>query len=263
MERDASEGPGLTHPPRARFGLVPEAGRASNEPPFVLVHGANHGGWCWARLAPLLRASGHDVFTPTLTGFGERAHLLGPNVGPESAVDDIVAVLENEELTDTVLVGHSFGALVIVGVADRVPDRISRLVMVDGVVVEPGRAGFEGLPPEAGIARRAAAQRHDGGLSYPPPPAAGFGLTDPDDLAWVERRLTPHPLRTYAEPFELRGPLGNGLPVTYISCTDPPFAPVAVGHPIVRREGWNWVELATGHDAMISAPDLLAAELLK
>jgi len=252
----------MTQSPRRSTRRPPKAGQTKNESPFVLVHGANHGGWCWARLAPLLRAAGHDVFTPTLTGFGERAHLLGPEVGPRSAVDDIVAVLENEELADTVLVGHSFGSLVILGVADRVPDRIARLVMIDGVVVEPGQCGFDGLPPEAGTARRAAAQRHDGGLSYPPPPAAGFGLTDLDDLAWVERRLTPHPLRTYAEPFELHGLLGSGLTVTYISCTDPPFTPVAVGHPIVRREGWSWIELATGHDAMVSAPDLLAAELL-
>jgi len=116
----------------------------------VLVHGANHGGWCWARVARLLRAAGHDVFTPTLTGFGERAHLLGPEIGPQSLVDDVVGVLENEELTDTVLVGHSFGSLVTLGVADRVPDRIARLVMIDGVVVEPGHSGSTGYLPRPG-----------------------------------------------------------------------------------------------------------------
>src|SRR5881397_95402 len=102
--------------------------------PFVLVHGACHGGWCWTRVARLLRAAGHDVFTPTLTGFGERAHLLTPDVGPDTLVQDVVAVIECEELSDVVLVGHSFGALVALGAAARVPERLARLVLLDGVV---------------------------------------------------------------------------------------------------------------------------------
>lgn len=227
---------------------------------FVLVHGACHGGWCWSRVAPLLRAAGHDVFTPTLTGFGERAHLLGPDVGPATVVQDVVAVLEWEELTDVVLVGHSFGSLVALGVAQRVPERLARLVLLDGVLVEPGEPGFAGLPPEAGRERTAQAA---GGLTYPPPPAANFGVSEPDDLAWLERRLTPHPLRTYTEPFGLTAPLGNGVPVTYICCTDPAYPAVHSAHAIVRREGWEWRELATGHDAMISDPDATVAELLR
>ncbi len=226
---------------------------------FVLVHGACHGGWCWSRVAPLLRAAGHDVFTPTLTGFGERAHLLTADVGPATVVQDVVAVLECEELTDVVLVGHSFGALVALGVADRVPERLARIVILDGVLVEPGEPGFAGLPPEAGPERIA---RAAGGLTYPPPPATNFGVSEPDDVAWLERRLTPHPLRTYTESFGLRAPLGNGVPVTYLCCTDPPYPAVHSAHAIVRREGWELRELATGHDAMISAPDLTAQALL-
>lgn len=227
---------------------------------YVLVHGACHGGWCWSRVAPLLRAAGHAVFTPTLTGFGERAHLLGPDTGPATVVQDVVAVLECEELSEVVLVGHSFGALVALGVADRVPQRLARLVLLDGVVVEPGEPGFAGLPPEAARERIALAA---GGLTYPPPPAANFGVSDPDDLAWVTRRLTPQPLRTYTEPFGLRAPLGNGVPVTYVCCTDPPYPAVHSAHAIAAREGWAWRELATGHDAMITAPALTAQELLR
>jgi pimeloyl-ACP methyl ester carboxylesterase len=232
---------------------------ASASGPYVLVHGAHHGGWCWRRVAPLLRAAGHDVFTPTLTGFGERAHLLTADVGPATLVQDVVAVLECEELTDVVLVGHSFGALVALAVAARVPERLARLVLLDGVVVEPGEAGFSGIPPAIVADRIAAAD----GLAYPAPPAPVFGPADPGDVAWVGRRLTPQPLRTYTEPFELGEPLGNGVPVRYVCCTRPPYPNVHSAHAIARREGWAWSELASGHDAMVMDPELTAAELLR
>lgn len=228
---------------------------------FVLVHGAWHGGWCWSRVARLLRAAGHDVFTPTLTGFGERAHLLDADVGPETLVQDVVAVLECEELSDAVLVGHSFGALVALAVAGAVPERVRRVVLLDGLVVEPGQPGFAALPPESAAARIAAAEA-SGGLAIPPPAGAAFGLVDPDDIAWVGRRLTPHPLRTYVEPFPLRAPLGGGRPVTYVCCTDPAYPAVHAAHAIARREGWGFRELAAGHDAMISAP-AATADLLQ
>jgi pimeloyl-ACP methyl ester carboxylesterase len=231
--------------------------------PFVLVHGAWHGGWCWSRTARLLRAAGHDVFTPTLTGFGERAHLLTPDVGPETLVQDVVGVIEWEELSGVVLVGHSFGALVALAVAERVPDLLRRIVLLDGLVVEPGAPAFDALPPAAVEARTAAAEASSGGLAYPPPGAAAFGLTDPDDIAWVDRRLTPQPLRTYAEPFPLHPALGAGVPVTYVCCTDPAYPAVHTAHPIVRREGWEWRELPAGHDAMVNAPAVAAAELLR
>jgi pimeloyl-ACP methyl ester carboxylesterase len=228
--------------------------------PFVLVHGAWHGGWCWRRVARLLREAGHDVFTPTLTGFGERAHLLGAGIGPETLVQDVVGVLQHEELTDVVLVGHSFGALVALAVAERDPDRVRRIVLLDGLVVEPGEPAFAGLPPGSAAARTAAAEA-SGGLAVPPPGGGAFGLAEPEDIAWVDRRLTPHPLRTYAEPFPLRAPLGAGRPVTYVCCTDPAYPAVHSAHAIARREGWDFRELATGHDAMIDAP-VATAELL-
>jgi pimeloyl-ACP methyl ester carboxylesterase len=225
---------------------------------FVLVHG----GWCWSRVAALLRADGHRVFTPTLTGLGERAHLLTPEVGPATMIRDVEAVLEHEELDDVVLVGHSFGALVALGVADRARERLRRLVLLDGLVVDAGRAGLDVLAPEVGAARVEQARRHGDGLAIPAPSSGSvFGLADPDDLAWVERRLTPHPLRSYTEPLALRHPLGNGLEVTYLRCTDPPYPAIAAGLDVVRRVGWPCRDLATGHDGMISAPGLVAAEL--
>jgi pimeloyl-ACP methyl ester carboxylesterase len=231
--------------------------------PFVLVHGACHGGWCWSRTARLLRAAGHEVFTPTLTGFGERSHLLTRDVGPGTLVQDVENVIEWEELSGAVLVGHSFGALVALAVAGRMPGRLRRLVLLDGVVVEPGAPGFDAFPPDTVSARTAAAEAFDGGLSYPPPGAAAFGLDDPGDIAWVQRRLTPQPMRAYTEPFPLSAPLGAGLPVTYVCCTRPAYPVIHSAHAIVRREGWEWRELATGHDAMISDPEATAAELLR
>jgi pimeloyl-ACP methyl ester carboxylesterase len=197
-------------------------------------------------VARLLRDAGHDVFTPTLTGFGERAHLLGPGVGPDTLVQDVAAVLDTEELRDVVLVGHSFGALVALAVAERAPDRVRRVVLLDGLVVDAGEQAFAGLPPGSAASRTAAA----------------FGLVEPDDIAWVERRLTPHPLRTYGEPFPLSAPLGGGRPITYVACTDPAYPAVHSAHAIVRREGWEFRELAAGHDAMISAPEATAAVLV-
>jgi pimeloyl-ACP methyl ester carboxylesterase len=229
--------------------------------PFVLVHGAWHGGWCWRRVARVLRDAGHEVFTPTLTGFGERAHLLSADIGPDTLVQDVVAVLDNEELTDVVLVGHSFGALVSLAVAERVPDRVRRVVLLDGLVVEAGEPAFAGLPPESAAARTDAAEA-SGGVAFPPPGGAAFGLTRPEDIAWVDRRLTPHPLRTYAEPFPLRAPLGDSRPVTYVACTDPAYPAIHSAHAIARREGWELRELAAGHDAMISAPEATAALLM-
>jgi pimeloyl-ACP methyl ester carboxylesterase len=230
--------------------------------PFVLVHGAWHGGWCWRRVARLLRDAGHEVFTPTLTGFGERAHLLSRDVGPHTLVQDVAAVLDNEELSDVVLVGHSFGALVALAVAERVPDQVRRVVLLDGLVVEAGEPAFAGLPPGSAAARTEAAEA-SGGVAFPPPGGAAFGLTEPADIDWVDRRLTPHPLRTYAEPFPLSVPLGGGRPVTYVACIDPAYPAVHSAHAIARREGWEFRELVAGHDAMISAPKATADELIR
>ncbi|WP_205347142.1 alpha/beta fold hydrolase [Pseudonocardia broussonetiae] len=228
---------------------------------FVLVHGAYHGGWCWRRVADLLRRQGHTVFTPTLTGLGERAHLLGPEVGLTTMIDDVVAVVEAEELTDVVLVGHSFGALPVLGATGPLAPRLRRPVILDGIVVEPGSHGFAGLSADLVEARREAARRHPSGLAIPPPPAEFFGVIDPADRAWVERRLTAHPLRTYTDPMP-DGPWTAGLLVTYLRCTDPVFPGVAGVTDVVLGHGGRVLDLAAPHDAMITHPDLLVAELV-
>ncbi|BAQ46666.1 alpha/beta hydrolase [Methylobacterium aquaticum] len=231
---------------------------------FVLVHGAWHGGWCWVRVADRLRAQGHRVLSPTCTGLGERAHLMSRAITLDTFVQDIAGTIAAEELTDVVLVGHSFGGLAISGVAEAMPERLRHLVYLDALIVEPGRSPFDGLAREVVAARRRAAAESSGGVSLPPPPAVAFGVLDSADAAWLERRLTPHPLGTYESPLPIRGPVGNGLPRTYVDCTTPSYATLDRVKDWVRAQpGWNWRNLATGHDAMVSAPGPLADLLVE
>ena len=235
---------------------------------FVLLHGAFHGGWCWRDVARPLRAAGHTVFTPTQTGLGERRHLLSHAVDLEVFAQDLTNILEAEELVDAILVGHSFGGIVLTMAADRMPERIRHLVYLDGAVLGRGESVFGALPAELVLARREAAGAYSGGLSLPPPPPAFFGIPDGSLAEWVARRMTPHPIATYEERLALHNPvIGNGLPCTYIACTDPLYAPTEAMRQRVKgfiADGlsWSWREIATGHDAMVTAPEALAELLL-
>ncbi len=230
---------------------------------FVLLHGAFHGGWCWARVSPLLRARGHAVFTPTQTGLGDRAHLLRAGITLEDFVEDLVAVLETEELEEAVLVGHSFGGNAITGAAERVPERIRSLIYLDGVVPRSGVSLLDLAPPDLAAARRRLAA-DSGGVSIPPPDPGIFGVPPGPDADWVRRRLTPHPAGTMESSLTLSKPPGNGVPATYIVCTSPIYAPLAQHHDYARsRPGWGWRELATGHDAMVTAPAAVAELLME
>lgn len=230
---------------------------------YVLVHGAWHGGWCWTRVAERLRARGHRVSTPTLTGLGERAHLMSPDIDLALMTADLVNHLHFEDLRSVVLVGHSFAGNAITGAADQAPGRLARLVYLDAIVPESGQAPFDALPREVVARRLRQAEKSSGGLSIPPPPAATFGVTDPDDAAWLESRLTPHPLRSFTTSQSFRGPPGNGLPAAYVLCNDPVYGPLEGSRARARELGWPITELAAAHDAMITAPgplaDLLAA----
>lgn len=229
---------------------------------FVLVHGAWHGGWCWREVASILRGNGHQVFTPTMTGLGERAHLLTAEVGLSTFIDDIAAVIRSEELDNVVLVGHSFGGHVINGVADRMPQLLRQLIYLDGLVVQHGQSALSIMPPAVQAERIRTLDAE--GLRMVIPSPDQFGLSDPEQVAWVMRHLTPHPLKGYTEPLHLQHPLGNGLPKTYIAVTDPWYAPLADLRQWVRRQpDWDWRELAACHNAMVSAPLALASLLME
>lgn len=225
---------------------------------FVLVHGAWHGGWCWNRVAAILRGRGHAVLTPTQTGLGERSHLMSAAIDLDMFAADIANVLRWEDLHDVVLVGHSFGGNAVSGVADRMPDRIRRLVYLDALVIGNGDTPFGRLPAEVVAARIEAARVSSGGVSLPAPPAASFGVSDPAQATWLDAHLTPHPLGTYTSPLRLSGPVGNGLRATYVVCTEPLYAPLESSRAAVRAAGWPVIEIATGHDAMVTAPDRLS-----
>lgn len=225
---------------------------------FVLLHGAWHGGWCWARVAAILRARGHQVTTPTQTGLGERSHLLSPEITLTTFCEDLRLHLDYEDLTDVVLVGHSFAGSPISYAAERAPGRIRRLVYLDSLLVEGGAAPFDGVDPTAVAARRKLARETSGGLTIPTPSAAEMGIADKADAAWIEGRMTPHPIRTYETKLETAGPPGAGKPARYIVCTDPVYSPLAASRARARALGWPMPEIAAGHDAMVSAPQALA-----
>lgn len=226
---------------------------------FVLVHGAWHGAWCWKRVLPALWAAGHRAYAVTLSGVGERAHQLSRTITLDTHVADVVAVLEAEELLDAVLVGHSYAGLVITGVAQRLGTRLRHLVYVDAVVPLPGESWASTQPESVRAARRQAIAAQG---VLPPPDPAVFGLTGAD-RAWVARRQTPHPGGMYDTPISYDEERLAALPRTFVDCTAPALETIAVSRQRVRQApGWNVVEIATGHDAMISAPQALVDALL-
>lgn len=226
---------------------------------YVLVHGAWHGAWCWRRVLPGLRAAGHEVHAVTLTGVGERRHLLSRGIDLDTHIQDVCGLIEAEELADVVLVGHSYGGMVITGAAARLGERIARLVYVDAVVPEPGESWSSTHAPEVQAQRRADIART--GAIAPADPSA-FGLTGTDH-AWVARRQTPQPGGVYDSPLVFDPAQVFARPRAFIDCVQPALPTIAASRRRVREApGWRIVEIATGHDPMISAPDDLVKALL-
>jgi pimeloyl-ACP methyl ester carboxylesterase len=232
---------------------------------YVLVHGGSHGGWCWRRVIPRLRAAGHEVHAPTLTGVGERRHLVRPDTNLDTHVLDVVNLLKFEGLSDVILVGHSYGGMVITGVADQVPDLIAHLVYLDAAAPADGESLVDIAPDIMADAYRD--WRVVDGVElvrWPTPQAPAFyGVTEPADVAWVASKLTPMPWKAYAQPLRLQGEeRTRRIPYTMINCT-----------PTLRRRSAEQVrrittgervwEIDTGHDAMISAPEALSEMLLR
>src|SRR5512143_665754 len=165
---------------------------------FVLVHGSNDGSWIWRGVRRCLHASGHDVFTPTLSGLGDRSHLIGCGIDLGTHIADVANLLFYEDLSEVVLVGNSYAGMVITGVAAKVPEQLKLLVYLDAYIPDDGQSEADLLPPEMRSVRQAEAAVN-GGVIQPPPPAI-FGVTDPSLAEWIKARETPHPWATYAEP---------------------------------------------------------------
>jgi pimeloyl-ACP methyl ester carboxylesterase len=226
---------------------------------FVLVHGAWHGGWCYARVAEILRARGHRVFTPTMTGLGERVHAATAHITLTTHVTDIANVLCYEDLRDVVLCGHSYGGLVISGVVEAVPERIAALVYLDAFVPENGQS-LHDLVPQAQRARQLEAAAANGGF-VPPIPAANFGVNE-RDRAHVDALCVPQPLETLRERLMLTGARERVAHKTYLRAGTYRSTPFdAARERLTGAPGWVVDAIPSGHDVMIDAPQELAAAL--
>jgi thioesterase domain-containing protein len=235
-------------------------------PQFVLVHGAWHGAWCWARVLPLLRSAGHEAHAVTLTGLAERAHLLRPEIRLKTHLDDVLNFIKFEELDDVVLVGHSYAGMVITGVADLLllqgARALRRLIYLDAVVPHPGESWSSHQPPETVAERvQAAVVRNDTRVMLPPD-AKVFGLEGADH-EWVMRRMTPQPFAVYQDPLAFDPARLATLPRTFIACTSPALPTLSRIRARVQSEkDWSLLEMEAGHDAMVTEPRELARILL-
>jgi pimeloyl-ACP methyl ester carboxylesterase len=228
---------------------------------FVLVHGAWHGGWCWGRVSPLLRAAGHAVYAPTLTGLGERAHLLAPSVDLQTHVQDIVGVLEYEDLKSVILVGHSYGGMVISGVADRASQHVSQLVYIDAFLPAPGQSVLDLVAPQRSAQFRELAQLEGDGWLVPAPQPELYGVVEPADLDWIRPRFGPQPLLSLDQPLDLSDSAPSHIARAYVACTEyPVFRPFADRARV--DPAFRYREIASGHDAMVTHPHELSQILL-
>jgi pimeloyl-ACP methyl ester carboxylesterase len=228
---------------------------------FVLVHGAWHGSWCWKRVRSALQALGHEVFTPTLTGVGERAHLLSRQVDLDTHITDVVNLIRWEELSDVVLCGHSYGGCVISGVADRIPDRIGALVYLDAFLLEEGQSVHDILPPPMREAQIEGAGQTGDGWKVPPIPAEAFHV-NARDLDWVNRQCTPQPLATFQQRIHLTGEITRIKSVTFIVAAGWAPSPFQAFYDQAKAKGWRTVSMACGHDVMLDLPEELTRELV-
>ncbi len=216
---------------------------------FVLVHGSGAGGWCWDALAPLLRARGHEVHAPSLSG------LEDPATGLERHVEDVVAVLEEHDLRGVQLVGHSYGGMPITGAAERVPERLARLVYLDASVPRDGECMLDTRPD----LRDSLAAQASGGL-IPPLDPWFAGVETEEQARLLRERLTTTPLRCYEDRLSLKSAAAARIPRSFIWCTRSGYGPTAAR---ARAEGWDVHQLDAPHMAMLTAPEEVASLLLE
>ena len=229
---------------------------------FVLVHGAWHGGWCYARVAEILRAAGHRVYTPTLTGLGERAHLFSGNITLDTHVQDVVSVFEYEDLREVHLCGHSYGGFVISGAVERVPERIASLTFLDAFVPADGESLID-ISLRPGPSRQLVGAMANGGLGVPPIPAANFNV-NAADRDEVDRKCGPQPIGTLLQRIRLTGARERCAAKTYVRAA----AYASAGFDSYRAQcaadpSWHVTDVQCGHDVMLDMPHELAALLVQ
>lgn len=232
---------------------------------YVLVHGGGHGGWCYQPVARIMRAQGAEVYTPTMTGLGEREHLLTAGVDLDMQITDIVKVLQFEDLHDVVLVGHSYGGMVITGVADRVPDRIGHMVYLDAAYPQDGQSLVDVAGPLMYAAREKARVVDGIELVLFPgeDPMNYFGLTDPEQIAWIKPKLTPHPWKCFEQKLVLNNEERiRQIPRSFILSNVQKGMDEQTRTTMMGLTGGRIWEIDTGHDLMISEPQAVADILM-
>jgi pimeloyl-ACP methyl ester carboxylesterase len=237
----------------------------SNKPPFVLVHGGRHGGWAWRRVAPALRQAGHDVYTPTLTGLGERRHLLSPQIGLDTHIADVVGVFDYEDLDDAVLVAHSYGGAVVCGAMEHLADRVRSLVLVDAHMPASGQSVLDLVGPARAAAMRQRVQEHGEGWYVPVSDASWWGLTDPDDIAWANTKITPQPAKTYEDPVPSTE-RARASAYTFIECSESRVPPEELAWQRERCQNsprLRYRVIKGSHDVMVDNPGGLVELLLE
>jgi pimeloyl-ACP methyl ester carboxylesterase len=236
---------------------------------FVLVPGAWLGGWAWERVTPHLRAAGHAVYTPTLTGLGERAHLGTLETNLDTHIADVTDLIAAEDLREVVLVGHSYAGSVVTGVADRIAERLALVVYLDSAPLEDGESFLGVYPPDAQAEVRQQVADEGEGWRLPPMPFAQMedaptiaGLSA-EDRALLAREATPQPFGTYTQPLRLAHAGAGDYRRAVIACNDFRML-VATGMPrfqVFTPPTWERRDLDTGHWPMLSAPRALAEAL--
>lgn len=226
------------------------SGTKSDRTNFVIVHGGWAGGWAWQRVVDRLHDLGHRAFAPTLTGLGERSHLAGAGVDMQTHIADIVNEIVWKDLTNVVLVGHSYGGMVTTGVIERVPERIASVVFVEPFI--PGdNQSFSDLVPDWEL---------DGELTDAPPTSPGDYLSEADRL-WVDAKATPQPTATLTQRQKVTGAYRNVPKKTFVQATNwDMFAGMAETYE--QEPGWRVHRIASGHDIAIDAPDELVKVLV-
>ena len=230
---------------------------------FVLVHGGGHGGWCYQPLARILRAEGHEVYAPTLSGLGERSHLLRAGIDLDTHITDVAAVLHYEDLRDVILVGHSYGGMVITGAADRAPERVGRLVYLDAATPTNGQSLLDIAGPIISATRPLGQVVEGVELVLLPGEGAGafYGVEDPGDLKWMDARLTGHPWKSFEQPLVLTNEDALwAIPQYHVVCTSTLATRDRAQMEAARTEGRLW-DIDTGHDLMITEPERTADAL--
>ena len=231
---------------------------------FILVHGGGHGGWCYQKVARLLQARGHIVYAPSMTGLGEREHLMSAAIDLDTHITDIVKLLHFEDLTKAILVGHSYGGMVITGVADRATDRVGHRVYLDAAYPQNGESLYEHAFESISGAKQG--MRVVDGVELVQFPdrsnPAFFGITEPQLSAWTAERLTPQPWKCFEQKLVLTNEAAmRAIPESHLICTA-----TIPGRDMARlkanSDGRVW-DIDTGHDLMLTEPEHTAELLLR